>query len=470
MGATPLIFRDDWIAQEGSQRLFLSCPVPEVCYEGTRGPGKTDALLMKFAKHCGRGFGAEWRGIIFRETYKQLKDIIKKSKRRFYKCFPGIKYNESAHMWTWPTGETLILSYFRTEDDYANYHGHEYPFIAWEELTNWITNACYEIMKSCNRSSYPGMPRIYASTCNPFGKGHSWVKDYFITPAPRGTVIYDERSPQGRVAIHGNVLENKILLAADPNYLSVLDSIGDINRRKAWRFGSWDINVGSMFDDVWNSDVHILRDTFDVPRDWTIERSYDHGEARPFSVGWWARPSGSDLKFHNGKTRSFPRGSYIRIGEWYGYNGEPNKGLHMLSSKIAQGIIEREQMMGIHGRVDDGPADSSIFTHEDGNCIADNFLPYGINWKAANKAPGSRIQGWSLLRELMDNATDDVLEEPGLWVTATCKQFIRTVPGLPRDEDNLDDVDTAAEDHIGDESRYEVLRKPHDGGQEDMHS
>jgi hypothetical protein len=47
--------------------------------------------------------------------------------------------------------------------------------------------------------------------------------------------------------------------------------------------------------------------------------------------------------------------------------------------------------------------------------------------------------------------------EPGLYVFDTCTQFIRTVPVLPRDERLYDDVDTDAEDHIGDETRYRVL-------------
>jgi hypothetical protein len=35
-----------------------------------------------------------------------------------------------------------------------------------------------------------------------------------------------------------------------------------------------------------------------------------------------------------------------------------------------------------------------------------------------------------------------------------CRQFIRTVPALPRDEVDMDDVDSRAEDHVGDETRY----------------
>jgi hypothetical protein len=37
-----------------------------------------------------------------------------------------------------------------------------------------------------------------------------------------------------------------------------------------------------------------------------------------------------------------------------------------------------------------------------------------------------------------------------------CHQFIETVPSLPRDEKDPDDVNTNAEDHIADETRYRV--------------
>ena len=37
------------------------------------------------------------------------------------------------------------------------------------------------------------------------------------------------------------------------------------------------------------------------------------------------------------------------------------------------------------------------------------------------------------------------------------EQFIETVPAIPRDEKKMDDVDTDAEDHIADESRYRCM-------------
>ena len=48
-----------WAPQPGSQVFFLADPTIEVIYEGTRGPGKTDALIMDFCQEVGKGWGAE---------------------------------------------------------------------------------------------------------------------------------------------------------------------------------------------------------------------------------------------------------------------------------------------------------------------------------------------------------------------------------------------------------------------------
>jgi hypothetical protein len=49
------------------------------------------------------------------------------------------------------------------------------------------------------------------------------------------------------------------------------------------------------------------------------------------------------------------------------------------------------------------------------------------------------------------------MEIPGLFIFDTCRDWIRTVPVLPRDERDPDDVDTKAEDHAYDETGYRLL-------------
>lgn len=459
-----------------SQHSFLTCPVFEVLYEGTRGPGKTDCLLMDFAQDVGMGYGPAWRGILFRQTYKQLGDVIAKTRKWFPLIWPRAKFNQSEHYWTWPDGEVLLLRQFQRESDYWNYHGHEYPWIGWEELCNWHEPSGFLRMQSTCRSTNKAVAKIsrIRATTNPYGPGHNWVKHRYRLPAWRSQVIRDSLDADGhpeppRVAIHGSIWENKILLDADPEYINkIRASARNDAELQAWLYGSWDIVAGGMFDDVWNQKTHIVR-PFQVPLSWRIDRSFDWGSSKPFSVGWWAQSDGSDYRDHEGKVRSSVRGDLYRIAEWYGWNGKPNEGTKSLATEVAKGIVEREVMWGLHGRVKPGPADRSIFDVENGMCIADDMerkvrlddgreLP-GPKFEAADKSPGSRKTGWEQMRKALKHSQRPKIglrEEPGLYVFSNCDNFIRTVPVLPRDEKDMDDIDSDAEDHVADETRYRV--------------
>lgn len=477
-GANGVIKQATWAPQCGSQDLFLRCPLREVLYEGTRGPGKTDALLMDFAQEVGKGWGEEWKGIIFRRTYPELQDIIEKSKKWFRLMYPGAVFNESKTFWRFPGGEMLYFRQFQKPDDYWKYHGHAYPFIGWEELTTWPDDKCYKSMFSCSRSTKAGIPIKVRATTNPYGVGHNWVKIRFRLPAQGrnmiSQIIRDSVDSEGnleppRVAIHGHIDENRILLTADPTYKQRISAAArNPAERKAWLDGSWDIVAGGMFDDIWYEvhNVAVLA-PFDIPETWIIDRAFDWGSSKPFSVGWWAQSDGSDVQLRNGKWMSTVRGDIFLIHEWYGWNGTPNEGLHMLATEISKGIIERELKWGIHGRVWDGPADSSIFDEENGNCIADdmalpvrldNGLQYsGVTWEKADKKAGSRKQGWEQIRKMLKatkRPEGGAREFPGMFIFNTCSNWLRNVPALPRSDKHLDDVDTEAEDHDGDMTRY----------------
>ena len=290
MAALPGNVERVWSPQAGSQELFLSCPIFECLYEGTRGPGKTDALLMDYLQHVGTGLGPDWRGILFRRSHPELADVIAKSQKWFKRIFPGAEFNKVEKTWTFPDGEQLLLRHIQTVDDYWNYHGHAYPWIAWEELTNWADDGAFRKMMSCCRSSNPRVPRKYRATANPYGVGHNWVKRRYRLPGHRGVVIRDARDSEGeleppRVAIHGHIMENRILLDADPQYISRLRaSARNPSELKAWLKGDWDIVAGGMFDDVW-APKRLVLDPFPIPSTWRVDRSFDWGSSRPFSVG-----------------------------------------------------------------------------------------------------------------------------------------------------------------------------------------
>ena len=336
-------------------------------------------------------------------------------------------------------------------------------FIGWEELTSWPSINCYESMKSCNRSSFqptarlPSIPRLIRSSTNPYGVGHSWVKNYFIDPAPYGKIIRDPDGGNQRVALFGSVRENPFL---GEEYVKTLESITDANKRKAWLEGSWDITSGGMFDDLWSADKHIIK-PFDIPHSWRITRSFDWGSSKPFSCGWWAVSDGTEATLKDGRKIAFPRKTVFRIGEWYGCEeGKPNTGLRLPAKVVAQGILIRETQMRIQNRVQPGPADSAIYAVTDEASIGQNMEAEGVFWTPADKRPGSRKNGWELMRDRMD-AVAKAEDKPGMYVFDTCRDFIRTVPNIARDQRDPDDVDTDAEDHIADDARYMVLSADH---------
>lgn len=474
-----------WAPQPGSQEEFLSCPLFEALYHGTRGGGKTDSLLMDFAQHVGQGHGAAWRGILFRQTYPQLADVVAKSQRWFQQIFPTARFVRSGPhgmAWYFGTGEILMFRHMFSPDDYWSYHGHEYPWIGWEELTNWSDDRCYRSMFACCRSSTRGVPRKIRSTTNPYGVGHNWVKERFRLHGEwwRTIAITDSRDLDGnqelpRCAIHGHLSENVILLAADPKYPQTIAAAAT-NRAmaKAWLDGRWDVVAGGMFDDVWSYQWNVVP-RFDVPHTWRIDRAFDWGSSKPFSVGWYAQSDGSDLALPDGRVMATVRGDVFRIGEWYGWTGRANEGRRMLAVDVAAGIVERELLRGWRergsrkSRVRPGPADSSIYTIENGRSIGldmeqpvriGNEVYPGVAWTRADKRPGSRKSGWEQMRAMIRDAhrvKGRPREKPGLFVVGDeCSQFIRTVLALPRDEKDLDDVDTDAEDHVADECRYRI--------------
>lgn len=447
-----------WMPQPGSQSAFITCPYWEVLYEGTRGPGKTDALIMDFVQYVGKGYGAAYRGILFRESYPQLADVISRTKKYYKRLFPGAIFNSTQTKWIFPDGEELLFRQMRNPDDYWNYHGHEYPWIAWEELTNWPTRECYDSMKACNRCGVEGVPIRYRSTCNPWGVGHSWVKSYFIDPAPAMTKIIND-SGQVRIRIHGSIYENRLLLKANPDYIKNLENIDDIHKRKAWLEGSWDIAAGGFFEGIWNPYKHIVQ-PFKIPDSWKYVVGFDWGSQRPSALGVWAKSTGEMLP----DGRIFPRGSLIRVREWYTVQRDnrgqavPDRGMRLDNEKLAIGI--QEMTSDIKHKVQQWVADPSIFKDQTGPSISKQLnkicsVPF-------RPADNERIAGWQKVISMMAEAGKEVPEYPGLWVFDNCREWIRTVPILMRDEREVEDIDTNSEDHIADETRYvcQTVRPP----------
>lgn len=133
----------------------------------------------------------------------------------------------------------------------------------------------------------------------------------------------------------------------------------------------------------------------------------------------------------------------------------------MSAKDIAIGIREREDMLleqqWIAERPRAGPADNQIsnVTEANTDTIAKKMEDEGIFWETSDKGPGSRKNGLQLARDRFEAAIDGV--GPALYCCEHNRAFLKYIPTLPRDEKDMDDVDTSAEDHIWDETRYRVL-------------
>jgi hypothetical protein len=439
-----------WQPQEGPQTALLSCPIFEVFYGGARGGGKTEGSIGDWLQHSSQ-YGENAIGIFFRRKLVQLSEVIARTKQLFPKV--GAKYNEQQKTWTMANGARLKFAYLEKDADAEEYQGHSYTRIYIEELTNFPSASPINKLRATLRSG-AGVPVGMRLTGNPGGPGHNWVKKRYIDPDPRGYKVITESTEieldgkkitvsLDRVFIPSKIGDNQLVMRNDPTYVLRLRQSGSEALVKAWLEGNWDIVDGAFFDE-W-SDKHVLA-THDwlprIPRDALIFRAFDWGSAKPFSCGWYAVSDGR---------WGLPYGAMLKFHEWYGAKG-PNVGLKMTADLVALGIKERDKDIGRVIRY--GVADPAIYIRDGGPSIAESMAVKGVTWRRADnkrKTGAEQVR----MRLVGDGAT------PMLYFLDVCEDTIRTIPTLQHDDTDPEDVDTEAEDHAYDETRYACMARPY---------
>lgn len=240
----------------GPQWDFVTCPVTEIVFGGSRGPGKSFGLALKLAAYA-EEWGPKCKAIIFRKTFQDLEDFNENKLKKILQPI-GWVYTVGKRIWKHPNGATCKLAYLENKGDEDHYQGQEFTFIGWEEAGNWATSDQIDKIRACLRSA-EGAKLFWVLTCNPAGEGHEWIKKLYklgnegVKAGIDPTVPwFNEKTQTECVFIPGTMQDNPQLLLNDPNYKNRLRSVGAAHVVRAWIMGDWDTSPdGNIYKRAW---------------------------------------------------------------------------------------------------------------------------------------------------------------------------------------------------------------------------
>jgi hypothetical protein len=440
----------DYTPHPGPQTLAHHTLVDELLYGGAAGGGKSRMARAEAVLNCLRVPG--FRAIIFRSTFKDLERAVVEPLLQEIPAGLG-RYNASNHIFKFFNGSILELGYLRRQADTNNYQGAEYQLIVFEEATHF-TFKMFDFMRTRARAGGPvadamdavGLRPRMILTANPGGIGHHWVKREFIDAAPSGKVwrprpSKDEPNPPTRCYIPAKATDNPSLDAGYMNKLNALEP----NLRRAMRDGDWEVLDGVRFPGF-SRNIHVIEpEQLPIPHvGYPRGVGIDYGNSAPFAALWGAK---------------LPDNLVVVYRELYKPGLTPRQQAELVRDSEAPGERMPERPISL-------VLDKSMWARSTNNPLAvrgtDGSPPPGsiadAYWKVFGSQIGpsnsDRIGGWALVEEQL-RVRDDGL--PRLLIYSTCTNLIRTLPALPRDTVNPDDVNTKAEDHAADALRYLLM-------------
>ena len=428
VGEREIIFQPN----DGPQTEFLAAMEQEVFYGGARGGGKSYAMLVDPLRYCHK---QHHRALLLRRSMPELRDLISHSQRLYTRAFPGAKWREQEKEWRFPSGARIEFGYAENLTDVLRYQGQSYTWIGIDELPQYPTPDIYNFLRSSLRSVDPEVPVFIRATGNPGNVGSTWVKNMFVDPAtPNTPFTMDIETPVGiksitRRFIPAKLQDNPYLMQTD-DYMIMLSSLPDI-QKKQFLEGDWEAFEGSAFPEF-NRAVHVI-EPFEIPNNWVRFRSADWGYSSPACCLWFA------IDFDN----------YL-----YVYR-------ELYTQKVTADIFARQVLQQEYGEyMKYGVLDSSTWAKRGdvGPSIAETMIQEGCKWRPSDRSPRSRINGKLEVHKRL--YVDPDIQYPGMFIFSNCTNLIRTLPLLPTDKNNPEDVDTHAEDHAYDALRYACMSRP----------
>ena len=417
---------------EGPQTEFLAASEREVFYGGARGGGKSYAMLVDPLRYCDK---QKHRALLIRRTMPELRDLINHSQQLYPKAYPGAKWREQEKEWKFPSGARIEFGYAENLTDALRYQGQSYTWIGIDELPQYPTEDIYNFLRSSLRSVDPEIPVYMRATGNPGNVGSLWVKNMFVDPAvPNTKFDIDIKTPTGikkisRRFIPAKLEDNPYLMQTD-DYYAMLASLPEV-QRKQFLDGNWEAFEDSSFPEF-NKDIHVIK-PFDIPRNWMKFRACDWGYSSPACCLWIAVDFDNNLFVYR----------------------------ELYTQKVTADMFARKVLDAEEGEyIRYGVLDSSTWARRGdiGPSIAETMILEGCRWRPSDRSPRSRIAGKLEIHKRL--RPDEETGYPSLFILDNCVNLIRTLPMLPTDKNNPEDVDTHAEDHAYDALRYGCMSRP----------
>lgn len=447
--------RYDYTPDAGPQAAAFRHVVDELFYGGAAGGGKSRmarAAAVLFAMLIP---GA--RVVIFRRSHPELRDAVLAP--MLLELPPSLaRYNKQASEFTFINGSVIRLAHLGRASELQKYQGAEYQLVIFEEVTHF-TKREYLYMKSRlrvagevrDRMEAQGMrPRMIA-TGNPGGIGHHWVKARFVDPAPAGTLFRTrptarEPRPGVRLYIHAKATDNSHI---DPSYNDMLNALPD-GERAALRDGDWDVMDGVRFPGF-KRGLHVIRpEDFPLPPVGAFRAiGVDWGSSAPFAAVWVAKVGEAYVVYREAYAKGLtPDQQAERIHSVMGVDENGPGRITPIALDPACWARSPQQPLAKATPANGAPPPGSI-----ARAYWDRF------GTLVQRANNDRLGGAATLDRLLTPRDwgDGEAPAPSIYIYDTCRNLIRTLPALPRDERNPEDVDTHAEDHAYDALRYAIM-------------
>ena len=209
----------------------------QIGYGGTRGQGKTHAILCQVAyDDCQRFAGL--KGLYLRKIQGSATEQFNDLKSGILTHPDFSNYTPSTRTLKMKNGSMIKLGGYKDKNQIANYIGIEYDWIVIEDATT-IPESTYDEIRGSLRTSRPDWnPRIYVAA-NPGGIGHVWYKRRFVDSRTRD---------QSTRYIHTKLGDNAFINDGYVKYLQSLKGrLGQL-----WREGSWDVDIDGA---LWTYDL-----------------------------------------------------------------------------------------------------------------------------------------------------------------------------------------------------------------------